>query len=1091
MNSVSTLLRRHGGYLRGGGALVAGLLLFTGAVGAQETSTRLLRQPDVSKTQIVFVYGGDLWSVARTGGSARRLTANPSIKRSPKFSPDGKYIAFTGNYDGNDDVYVIPAEGGEPKRLTFHPASDGVLGWTPDSKAILFRSARTSFIQRFTKLFTVPVEGGMERELPLPEGGLASFSPEGTKIAYNRIARENATWKRYRGGQQAYVSIYDLEKNAYSEVPHTDTTDFYPMWHKDKIYFASDRTSSVNLFSYDTKTRAVKQLTKFTEYDIKWPSLGPDAIVFEREGVISLFDLATEKVTPVPIQARSDLTAARPTVRRVENNIVSFGISPTGARAVFEARGDLFTVPAKKGETRDLTNTPGVREMNPAWSPDGKYIAYFSDKTGEYELYLRNQDGTGEETRLTSDGGTMRTGLEWSPDSKMLLYTDAKMRLWMIALADKKPVLVDSSEIANVSLGKWSPDSKWIAYTKAMPNRMESIYLYSLAIQKATQVSDGHYDDGQPVFDLSGKYLYFVSNRTFAPTIVGPEIGINFQNTSSLFALILAADTPSPLAPESDEEKPKEEAPKPDAAAPMPPMAAPRPAAPGVPEAVKIDLEGLYSRTVAFPLPPGQYGSLTGGRNKVFFVSGGTLQQFDLTSRAAAPILTGIGGYEMNPTATKVIYAAGGPGGAFYGITDVVPGQAAGAGRLNLALEMKTDPRAEWAQIYKEAWRYERDFYYDPNMRGLDWNAIGERYGKLLPSVAHRDDLTYLLGELVGELNTSHAYVQGAENPVVRQVNVGLLGVDVEAAGGYYRIQKIYMGENWNEARRSPLTDPGVKVKAGDYILAVNGTPLRATTNFYAPFEGTAGKTITLRVNDKPSEEGARTVSVRPVASEAGIRYLDWIEGNRRKVEAATGGRVAYFHVPSTSIDGISEFGRGFYSQTDKDAVIVDERFNSGGFIPTFFIEKLNRTLMSIGTPRYGADFKSPGEAIYGPKVILANEWAGSGGDAFPYFFKKAGLGPMIGKRTWGGLVGIQGFKPLLDGGGVTVPQFGLWSAQEGRWIAENYGVDPDIEVSNTPDLVNQGHDPQLERAIAYILDQLKKNPPKKYQHPPFPVEKR
>lgn len=1059
-----------------------GLALSAVTAGAQET-TKLLRQPDVSKTDIVFVYGGNLWLTPRAGGTARLLTANPSLKRFPKFSPDGKYIAFTGNYDGNNDVYIIPAGGGEPKRLTYHPADDQVLGWTPDSKAVLFRSRRTSFSQRFDKLFTAPITGGMEKELPLPEAGLAWFSPDGKQLAYNRISREFATWKRYRGGLQSYISLYDLAKNSYSELPHTDTTDYYPMWHGDMIYFASDRTNTVNLYAFNLKTKQVKALTHYTDYDVKWPSLGPDSLVYEQGGVLHLFDLATEKERPLSIQANSELLAARPGLRRVEGQIHSGSISPSGARAVFEARGELFTAPAKKGDSRNLSNSPGAREIRPTWSPDGKTIAYFSDKTGEYEVYTRAQDGRGDETQVTRDSKIYLTELGWSPDSKSLLYMDATLKMWLVTLADKKRALVDSSTIGALSLGRWSPDSKWIVYTKPDAAQQSNIWLYSVAQGKSYQVSSGKFSDREPVFDNNGKYLYFVSDRHFAPSIVGPELNINFQNTAGLFLLTLQADTPSPLSPESDEEKVKEE----DKAAKKeePKKEEGKPAG-DTPPAVKIDLEGLGQRLAALPVPPGEYHGLNPGKDKLFYLAGPVLTQFDFESRQGKPILSGVQGYDVNPAGTKILYRAG----STQGIIDATPGQAEGAGKLTLALEAHVDPRAEWKQIYWEAWRLERDFYYDPNMHGLDWKAIGDRYGSLLPSVSNRDDLTYLLSELLGELNTSHAYVQGAEAPEVRRVNGGLLGVDFEAVGDYYRIKKIYPGENWLPNARSPLTEAGVKVKAGDYLLAVNGVPLKTTMNPYALFEGTADKTTTLRVNDKPSDQGAHDTQVKPVASETTLRYLDWTEANRKKVAEATGGRVGYVHVPDTAEGGMTEFGKGFYSQLDKEALIVDERFNSGGYVPDFFVEKLGRKIVSRITPRYGLDQNSPGGAIYGPKVMLANEWAGSGGDAFPYYFRKEGVGPIIGKRTWGGLVGINDTRLLMDGGGVTVPEFGIWSPIDNQWIAENHGVEPDIEVANTPDRMQNGGDPQLERAIAYILDQLKNNPPPKYKHPPFPVEK-
>ncbi len=1094
--------------------LLAALLPLTLSARAQEKETpKLLRQPTLSATSVAFVYGGDLWLAPRAGGVARRLTANPSVKRYPHFSPDGKTIAFTGNYDGNSDVYLIPAEGGEPKRLTYHPMADDVMGWTPDGKSVLFRSARTSFSGRFTKLFTVPIAGGQEQELPLPEGTLASYSPDGAKIAYNRIERElnSWKWKRYRGGMQAYISIYDLAKNTYFEVPHTDTTDIFPMWAGNKIYFLSDRTGTANLFSYDTRSKAVAQLTTYRDYDIKWPSLGNDAIVFEQGGVLRTFDLATQKVAPIPIQAQSDLAATRPGLRRVEANLDAAGISPSGSRAVFAARGEIFTVPAKKGDTRDITNSPGAREIDPVWSPDGKNIAYFSDRSGEYEVYVRPQDGTGVETRLTTDGSVYRTGLNWSPDSKSLLYTDAAMRLWMVTLADKKPILIDSSALGPISLGRWSSDSKWIVYAKTQSNTNGALTLYSVAQQKAFTIGDGRFNDHDAVFDLNGKYLYFLSERTFAPTVLAPEINISFQNMTGVYALALQADSPSPLGPESDEEKPKDDAPisdaaKPDAAKPNPPKLDPvkpappvpapavadaKPAVPAAPKpdasVIKIDLDGLYRRVIGLPISAGNYAKLNAGSGKLFYLSANALHQYDLTARADTTLISGIQDYDLTPTATKMLYSAPGPA---FGIVDVAPGGTVGAGALTLKLEMRTDPRQEWKQIYNEVWRLERDFYYDPKMHGLNWRAIGDRYAKLVPGVTHRDDLTYLLSELAGELNTSHAFVSGAETPQVKQVNVALLGADMQADGAYYRFKKIYGGENWDASRRAPLTEPGVSVKEGDYLLAVNGVPLRTDMNFYAAFEGLADNTLTLKINSKPSDVGAREVKVKPVSSETTLRYLDWVETNRRRVEAATGGRVGYVHVPNTATEGITEFGKAFYALGDKDALIVDERYNSGGFIPDFFVEKLGRKLLSVFTPRYGMDGFSPGGAVYGPKVMLVNEWAGSGGDAFPAFFRRAQIGPIIGKRTAGGLVGIIESRSLMDGGSIAVPQFGLWSPQDGKWIAENHGVDPDVEVSNTPDLVRTGHDPQLERAIAMIQEQLKKNPPRKLQHPPFPTDK-
>jgi tricorn protease len=1046
--------------------------------GAQQAS-RLLRMPDVSRTDIVFVYGGDIWTVPRAGGIARRLTAGSGPRSFPKFSPDGRTIAFTGSYDGNRDVYVMPAIGGEAKRLTYSSASELVLGWTPDGKSVLFRSDRRSFSSRFLRLFTVSTAGGMARMLPTLEAGLACFSPDGTKIAYNRAMREFATWKRYRGGDQAYISIYDIPNNRYSEVPHGDETDSFPMWRGDTIYFTSDRTGTANLFSWNLRSRQFKQLTRYADFDVEWPSLGPDAIVFQHGGAINLLDLATEKVTTVPIRAYGDVVTVRPALKHLESLITNFDISPSGEHGLFEAGGELFTAPVKGSDTHNVTNSPGVREMDPAWSPDGKSIAYMSDRTGEYELYVRPSDGTGGETQLTSGDPVLKYQPVWSPDSKALVYSDMALRLWMVTVADRKPMLVDTAAVSAIRSYSWSPDSKWVVYEKTYPNQLDRIVLYSVDKRQLVVVSDGRWNDRIPVFDPGGKYLFFLSDRNFTPASVGPEENIAFDNTTGIYLLTLESDTASPFVQESVAEGAKPEAAKSAAAG-------------GVekPAATKIDLDGLYSRIVTVPVPAGKYDSLAAAPGKLFFTGSDALHVFDIAAKSDTTIMSGVTTYAVNPAGTKLLYKAGSD---VYGVIDPSGGQAAGAGKLTLSLEAISDPRAEWREIYWDAWREERDFYYDPKMHGLDWKAVGDRYAALLPDVVDRADLTYLLDEMIGELNTSHAYVFPPQSPDVKRIPVGVLGCDFEADQGYYRIKKIYSGRNWDPAQRAPLTEPGVRVSVGDYLISVNGVPAKTDLEPGAYFQDAVDRAVVLQVNSKPTPAGARDVKVRPISSdsETALRNLDWVEGNRRRVDEATGGRVGYIYVPDTSQAGITSFSEGFYSELEKEAVIVDERYNSGGKIPDFFTEKLARRLLSIGTLRYGIDERSPTAAIYGPKAMLANEWAGSGGDLFPYYFRKEQLGPIIGKRTWGGLVGINDERSLMDGGVVTAPGFGIWSPHDERWIAENHGIDPDIEVSNTPDLTSRGQDPQLERAIAYIQEQLRKSPPPKYVHPPFPVERR
>jgi tricorn protease len=1084
---------------------------------APDGPTKLLRFADISKDKVVFAYAGDLWVASREGGAARRLTSHVGDELYPKFSPDGKWIAFTGEYDGNPDVYVISAEGGEPRRLTFHPGNDMVLGWTPDGKDILFRSDRFSAPPgRYTKLFLVSPQGGPARPLQVPRASLTSFSPDGNKIAYLETSQEFRTWKRYRGGWSLPIAIFDLKKNSYEELPKTAGMDLFPMWHGNTIYFISDREGVMNLFSYDLGSKQTKKLTDYKEYDIKWPSLGPDAIVYENGGVLYEFNLASGKTRHLPIVVRAEDVETRPEFKSVAQSIGSYSLSPSAARALVEARGNIFTVPAEHGSIRTLTtNHSGVHELNPAWSPDGKWIAYLSDKTGEFELYTRPQMG-GEETRVTTDGGVYRYGPVWSPDGKKLLYWDKRLQLWYVSLEDKKPVLVDNSEYGPITDGSWSPDSLWLAYSKPHRRGANDVFLYSLGTKKVTPVSSGFYNDNNPVFDDNGKYLYFISTRYFYPSIGQLDQRYNYYFTDGVFAVTLKADEASPFKPQSDEEKAADEKKdekknekKGDEAKPGEKKAdeqkeekkEEKKAEPVKP--IQIDLEGISKRVAPAPIGAGILNNLAARKDKFFYLatpqearqfgtpdrgSKNALHVFDVTKREDKVLLEGIDGYDLDKEGKKVIYKAG----AVYGITDAAPGKAkVGDGKLNLSeLQVKIDPREEWREVFHEAWRVERDFYWDPNMTGHNWKKIGERYEALLPWVAHRSDLNYILGEMIAELSTSHTYVGGGDQPTKPHVSVGMLGADFEPEGGYFRIAKIYPGENWNEASRSPLTEPGLKVKAGDYLIAVDGQEARSNQDVYSYFQDLAGKLVTLKINSKSTPEGAWEITVKPAGGDAGPRYLDWMEENRRKVAEATGGRIGYMHVPDTTIPGIIAFDKQFTAQLDKDGIIVDERYNAGGQIPDFYTEKLRRELLSALAPREGKDTPWPPVAIYGPKVMIVNELAGSGGDAFPWFFHRQKIGPIVGMRTWGGLVGIARGIPLHDGGAVTAPEFAFWSTDNGgEWIVENHGVDPDYVVAQRPDLVVAGHDPQLEKAIELAKEALKN-----YQglpaRPKYPVAK-
>ncbi|MGA2533988.1 MAG: PDZ domain-containing protein [Candidatus Aminicenantales bacterium] len=1081
-------------------------LLISPASGWAQTapsgSTRLLRYPDIWRDQVVFVYAGDLWTASTSGGPARRLTAHPGDELYPKFSPDGKWIAFTGQYDGNNDVDVIPAGGGEPRRLTFHPANDMVLGWSPDGR-ILFRSNRASDLPDFDRLFLISPEGGVPEMLNLPRASLVSFAPDGRRIAFNYTSQEFRTWKRYRGGWKSPIAIWDLQKKTYEALPTTEAMDMFPMWHGDAVFFISDRDGVMNLYRTDLASKKTTQLTRYTEYDIKWPSLGADAIVYENGGLLYAYDLKTNAARNIPVTVASDEVAARAEFKAAGGRIGWGTISPSGARALVEARGEVFTLPAENGSPRNLTDSPGVHEMNPVWSPDGQWIAYLSDRSGEFEIYVRPQKG-GEENRITSTGGDTRYlySPAWSPDSKKIAYSDKKLRLWYVDVEKKQPVLVDSAEYNTRLAASWSPDSLWLAYTKPLNGSgKDVIWLYSLEKSRASQVSEGFYSDSNPAFDPDGKYLYFLSDRFYYPVNNQIELRFGYHNTAGIFALTLKAGEAAPFGPQSDEEKGTEEK-KPEAA-PAPAAKTPETKAPveaPVVKPIQIDLQGLSGRISQVPVPAGMYRSLAVRKDKIFYGSlpmessqiaapgpppQGSLHLFDVKKREDKILLQGVSDFEVDKEGAKVLYFSGDT----LGIVDAAPGKKVGDGRLNTAaMQVRSDPKEEWPELLREAWRVERDFYWDPGMGGADWAAVGKRYEALLPWVAHRSDLNYIIGEMIAELDTSHTYVSGGDMPDRKRVNVGLLGADLEPDGGFFRIKKIYPGENWSDSARSPLTEPGLKVKEGDFLIAVEGQTVRADREPFAYFQNLADKVVTLKINDKPATQGAWDVLVRTVGSEANLRYINWVEGNRRKVDKATGGRVAYMHVPDTSVNGVIMFDKYFTGQLGKDGLIVDERYNHGGWSPDFYTEKLGRRMLLALAPREGKDIV-PQAAYFGPKIMLVNERAGSGGDLFPYYFKKEKIGPLVGTRTWGGVVGMGGLPSMMDGSSVTAPGWAWWEPNPGGgWVVENYGVDPDVTVEQRPDLEVQGHDPQLEKAIELAKEGLKAMPPP-LQRPPYPIK--
>jgi tricorn protease len=1091
-------------------------LLFVGSLwGADPT---LFRTPTVNQTDIVFAYAGDLWTVRRGGGQAQRLTSGTGIESNPIFSPDGKTIAFTGEYDGNVDVFTIPAIGGIPKRLTWHPGPDVAVGWSPDGSRVLFRSHRLSS-NRGNQLFMVRKDGGLAEPLPLYQAEAGSFSPDEKRIAYTPIAPAFDMWKRYRGGQTSYISIAKLVDSSVEKVPRQNSNDFYPMWAGSSIYFLSDRNGPFTLFEYNVSSQKVRELLHNEGKDLKSASAGPGAIVYEQFGSIFLYDLKTGKSQKQEITAAGDLPEVRPHFVSVSGSISSAAISPTGARAVFEARGDIFTVPAEKGDIRNLTNTPGVHERSPAWSPDGKFIAWISDESGENALHIGTQDGKGPVRKFKLDSNpSFYYQPVWSPDSSKIAYSDKHLSLWIIDLNQGTPVKVDTDPSYD-RLGRqepdWSPDSKWVAYTKTLKNRMTAISIYSLENGESKQITDGMSEAGHPVFDRSGKYLYFA-----ASTDVGPLLGeglsrLGRRATSSIYCVVLDKSLPSPIAPESDEEK--TEADKPadgksdngkavDTNAGGPKTDSKTEGAtaeekqdtstdPKKTVVTKIDFDSIAQRTIALPLPPRDYVDLAVGKTGILFAVEGpqqtigdpspgtrTVYKFDLKTRKADKAIEGVAAFRISQNGEKMLVRQT----QTWSILPVATPPKAGEGALKLdRMEMRVDPVAEWREMYREVWRGERDFFYDPNHHGLNLKVAEDNYQPYLASVASRADLNYLFSEMLGNMTVSHLRALGGDQPNPKHVNGGLLGADYKVENGRYRFAKVYSGESWNPQLRAPLTQPGVNVMAGEYLLSVRGQDLVPPQDIDQLLEATAGKSVVLRVGPDASGANSREVTVVPMEDETALRNRAWIEENRRKVDQLSGGKIAYVYLPNTAADGFISFNRYFFSQLDKRAVLIDERFNGGGALADYVVDFLRRPLLNFVEAREGETSVMPFGAIFGPKAMLINEYAGSGGDAMPYYFRKMGVGPLIGTRTWGGLVRSDPMPALLDGGIVTAPPVALWS-ESGEWIAENKGIAPDVEVTQDPAAVRAGHDPQLERAVQYLLDDMKKNPQPEYKRPVY-----
>jgi tricorn protease len=1132
-------------------ALLTLLPVFASAQGtsaaAPAVAPLLLRFPSLSQEKIAFRYADDIWTVARQGGEAERLTSNGKVTAGPFYSPDGAWIAYSAHLNGNTDAYIIPAAGGVPRRITWHPDGSQVAGWSPDGKDVLITNGAASY-RHFLRLFRVHADGtGVPEPLPLPSGSEGSFSPDGKSIAYQPFSKWQPAWKRYVGGQTSPIWIVNLKTLDLVKVPRENSNDSNPVWVGDQVFFLSDRDSTgtnngpVTLYCYDTKSKQVSQVMVNNGLDMKSFQAGPakdiggadrSVLIVEQFGRILLVDPVNGMNMPIPITIHGELAALAPHRANLSpEEIQNANLSPTGARAVFEAHGEIFTVPAEKGDTRNLTQTPGVAERDPAWSPDGKTIAYFSDASGEYQLYLRDQMGFKPPTVIDlGPEPSFFYSPTWSPDSKHIVYTDKHLRLWVVDAPTGKPVLMDKEVFGNwgPNFGAaWSPDSKWIAYHRDLDNELDAIFLYSMETRKSTQVTDGMSDAFSPAFDPNGKFLYFLASTDDGPSKAGIDLSsLDRAQTTAAYVVVLAADGASPVPPQSDDEKIKDETKKDDKkdVADADKKDADKKDADKKdadkkeadkkdgdkkdaekPVVVKVDLDKIGDRILALPIPARNYSEITVGKTGVLYLAETTpfgrsskedgpwiraVWRFTLEKREPEAVLSDLDAFKVSADGSKVLYARKDVL-TIAPADDLKPGTAAPGKPLNLGgLETVIDPRAEWRQMYHETWRIERDFLYDPHIHGLNIPKIEAKYKPYLDALASRSEFSYLSNEMLGEITIGHMFIRGPHLPE-HEAKTGLLGADYKTENGRYRIAKILGGQNWTPGLASPLTLPGVSVKEGEYLLAVNGRELKAGDNLYEFFEGTAGKQTVLRVGanaDGPASENksARDVTVVPIADEDGLRNLDWIEGNRRKVGELSGGKVAYVYMPNTGGSGYTNFNRFFYAQLDKQALVLDERYNEGGFIADYVIDTLKRFPLSGAIERDGKPIHDPVGAIFGPKVMLINQNSGSGGDAMPWYFRKAGIGKLVGTRTWGGLVGIGGFPQLIDGGSVTAPRYAIYGLN-GEWEVENHGIAPDVAVEDLPKDVAAGHDRQLETGVQMVLEELKAHPAPEIPVPPYP----
>ncbi len=1046
--------------------------------------TRLLRYPDVSATHIAFVHAGDIYTVGRSGGTATRLTSHDGLELFPKFSPDGRWIAFSAQYSGTRQVWVMPADGSAPPRqLTWYsdigpqPPRGGfdyrVLDWTPDGQHVVVRMNRFPLDDRAGIPYLVPLAGGMEKPLPVPETGGGMLSPDGQSYVYTPIDREFRTWKRTRGGRAQEVWVYDLNNNDSRQITNHRGTDNQPTWVGDSIYFTSDREYTLNLWKVSPQGGEPTKVTDFKDFDVLWPSAGSDAIVFEQAGALWLYTPADNQTKQLSISVTGDRPDLLPVIKNVAGQIESVDLAPKGERALIAARGDLYTVPAKEGEIRNISHSPGEREISASFSPDGQQVVYLSDASGEYEIYVRPSDGSGEPRRITTDGDIWRFQPLWSPDGKRVAYGDKNNRLRVVDVATGRTTDVDTATVGNeITTYVWSPDGQHLVWVKTDATGLQRLWHYAIG-GSAQQLTFGDFDAQNPAFDPNGRYLYFLSNRDHNLAFSAYEFNYLYTNATRIYAVTLASDGPALGRPKSDE---------------IAPAGAGVPAGSEKPKAeekdkktIRFDAAGFDDRIVALGVAAGAYGLLTANAAGPFYIAVtnpqggvGDLKHFDIDAGKESTIAKGIGGYTLAAGGEKILFRSG---PSKLGIIDAKPDQDISK-TLDLSkLEQRIDPRIEWAQILRDGWRIWRDWFYDPGMHGNDWDAVYRKYAALLPSVAHRNDLDHLINEMAGELNSGHIYVERGDEPQVARKAGGFLGAKIVAAdGGYFRIDQIFPGQNWSDPFRSPLTEPGVNVKTGEYIIAVDGVPANSVQNFYQLLENKAGRVVRLSVNGKASATGARTVDVKAQGSEEGLRYLDWVQQRRAMVDKLSGGRIGYIHLPNTLFEGNRELFKQFPAQITKDALIVDDRYNGGGFIPDRMIEILARKPLNYWKRRGLEPQAQPFLSHRGPKAMLINGQSSSGGDALPFYFRELKLGTLIGTRTWGGLIGVSGNPGLVDGGTVTAATFRFMD-RNGNWAVENEGVSPDIEVIDSPHLVAQGRDPSLEKAVEVLLAELAKNP--------------